>query len=64
MPAALKEYVEEESQLDERRGETQEGFLEKGAFETSLEGLVTSVAWVPNIELSKHRLRRTELSED
>lgn len=32
MPAALKEYVKE-SQLDERRGEIQEGFLEKGAFE-------------------------------
>lgn len=35
MPAALKEYVKEGSQLDERRGEIQEGFLEKGAFESA-----------------------------
>lgn len=37
MPAALKEYMKEESQLDERKGEIQEGFLGKGAFEMNLE---------------------------
>lgn len=39
MPDTLKGYVRGMSQLVEREGEIQEGFLERGAFEMSLEGL-------------------------